>query len=165
MYKGVIFDLDGVICHTDKYHFLAWDKICTENNLKFSYDINHKLRGVSRLDSLNIILKENNIELDENKKEILSKLKNEYYLELLNSMTKDELDKDVLNLLKTLKSKNIKLAIGSSSKNAKIILNKLSILDMFDCVVDGNDIIHSKPNPEVFIKAQKCLGLEKKNVL
>ena len=160
MIKGVIFDLDGVICHTDIYHFKAWNKISKKLKLYFDEEINHNLRGISRRDSLEVILKVNKKEMDEREIQKTLKEKNEYYLELLNEMTEKDLDENVLYTLKKLKEKVIKIAIGSSSKNAKIILEKLGIITLFDAIIDGNQIENSKPNPEIYKKAIEMIKQE-----
>lgn len=159
-YKSVIFDLDGVICSTDEYHYTAWKKISDENNLNFDEEINNQLRGVSRMESLEIILKLNNAKFTDDEKNNLATMKNSYYVELLDNMSTKDLSNDVKKTLETLKENDIKIAIGSSSKNAKLILNKLGIIDLFDVIVDGNDIVESKPNPEVFLKASDKLGFK-----
>ena len=165
MIKGVIFDLDGVIVFTDKYHYLAWKAIADEENIYFDEQINHLLRGVSRMESLNIILRKATKCYNEKEKEELAYKKNEIYKNYLQSLNKNNVSLDVINTLKTLKEKNIKIAIGSSSKNTKLILSKIGLLDMFDCIVDGNDIKHSKPNPEVFLKAAEKLMLNPSDCL
>ena len=165
MIKGVIFDLDGVIVFTDKYHYLAWKAIADEENIYFDEQINHLLRGVSRMESLNIILRKATKCYNEKEKEELAYKKNEIYKNYLQSLNKNNVSLDVINTLKTLKEKNIKIAIGSSSKNTKLILSKIGLLDIFDCIVDGNDIKHSKPNPEVFLKAAEKLMLNPSDCL
>ena len=165
MIKGVIFDLDGVIVFTDKYHYLAWKAIADEENIYFDEQINHLLRGVSRMESLNIILRKATKCYTEKEKEELAYKKNEIYKNYLQTLNKNNVSLDVINTLKTLKEKNIKIAIGSSSKNTKLILSKIGLLDMFDCIVDGNDIKHSKPNPEVFLKAAEKLMLNPSDCL
>ena len=157
-FKNIIFDLDGVICTTDKYHFLAWKEAVKPLGVEFNEEINNQLRGVSRMDSLNIILKKYDGFLSEKEKEKICKIKNELYREMLKDMSEKDLPKDVSDTLIGLKSHGIKIAIGSSSKNAKLILGKLGIIDLFDAVADGNDITKSKPDPEVFLKAAEMLG-------
>jgi beta-phosphoglucomutase len=160
-YKGVIFDLDGVICHTDQYHYKAWKIIADELGIFFDQKINNKLRGVSRMESLDIILNEGNVILDNKEKEALATKKNEAYRVYLNEMSPADLDAEVLLTLNRLKELKIKMAIGSSSKNATFILGKLGLSDFFDAVIDGNCISESKPNPEVFNKARLALDLNK----
>ncbi len=160
-YKGIIFDLDGVICHTDQYHYKAWKIIADELGIFFDQKINNKLRGVSRMESLDIILEEGNVKLSDEDKEVLATKKNDAYRTYLNDMSPVDLDPKVLETLKELKAMNLKMAIGSSSKNATFILEKLGLSHFFDAVIDGNSIKESKPNPEVFDKARSALQLEK----
>ncbi len=159
-YDVYIFDLDGVICHTDNYHYIAWKELANKLNIDFDENKNNLLRGVSRMESLNILLGARKDEFTEDEKVKLAAEKNDTYVKLLDKMSNKDLSNDVLNTLKTLQRRNKKIAIGSSSKNAKIILNKLGIIDMFDAIVDGNDIKNSKPDPEVFLLASEKLGYE-----
>lgn len=159
-YKGIIFDLDGVICHTDKYHFLAWKSIADELGIHFDENINNRLRGVSRMESLDIILEGYDKELADNKKIEIAEKKNRFYVELLKDMTTNDLSDQVKSTLDQLRALGLKLAIGSSSKNAKFILEKLGLGDYFDAISDGNNIVESKPDPEVFIKAAAMIDLE-----
>lgn len=164
-YEGIVFDLDGVICHTDKYHYKAWKEIADELNIYFDENINNRLRGVSRNESFEIILeKYDGVLSAEEKLKYLDK-KNEIYKVLLNDMNESDLSKEVRDTLYELKEKNIKIGIGSSSKNAKMILERIGIKDIFDVIVDGNDISNSKPDPEVFLKANEELGIEKEKCL
>ena len=164
-YEGIIFDLDGVICHTDKYHYKAWKQIADELNIYFDESINNRLRGVSRNESFEIILeKYDGILSDEDKLKYLNK-KNEIYKILLNDMNENDLSREVNDTLYELKRKKIKIGIGSSSKNAKMILERIGIKDIFDVIVDGNDISNSKPDPEVFLKANERLGINKEKCL
>jgi alpha,alpha-trehalose phosphorylase len=159
-YKAVIFDLDGVICHTDEFHFQAWKQIADKLSVYFDEKINDKLRGVSRMDSLAIILEQKpELVLTEEEKTALAEEKNERYQMLLEQMSPDSLNAKVKNTLHYLKEKGLKLGIGSSSKNAKIILQKLGLIDFFDAISDGTNITHSKPDPEVFIKASEYLKI------
>lgn len=159
-YKGIIFDLDGVICHTDEYHYQAWKKLANYLHIPFDREINNQLRGVGRMDSLNIILQNAHI-LDVNiqTKEKYAKMKNDYYVQLIKNMNQSHLSNDVLATLQKLKQKGYLLAIGSSSKNTKFILNNLGIMDQFDTICDGTNIRYAKPNPEVFLKAAQQLHL------
>lgn len=158
-YKGIIFDLDGVICHTDKYHYQAWKKLADRLGIYFDETINNRLRGVSRMESLNIILERADKTYTEQEKEAFATEKNEVYKELLKQMTTEELSPEVKDTLEALRNKGILLSIGSSSKNAGFILNRLGLGDFFDAVSDGNNISHSKPDPEVFLKAAEFLKL------
>ena len=158
-YKGIIFDLDGVICHTDKYHYQAWKKLADRLGIYFDETINNRLRGVSRMESLNIILERADKTYTEQEKEAFATEKNEVYKELLKQMTPEELSPEVKDTLEELRNRGILLSIGSSSKNAGFILNRLGLGDFFDAVSDGNNISHSKPDPEVFLKAAEFLQL------
>lgn len=158
-YKGIIFDLDGVICHTDKYHYQAWKKLADRLGIYFDETINNRLRGVSRMESLNIILERADKTYTEQEKEAFATEKNEVYKELLKQMTPEELSPEVKDTLEELRNRGILLSIGSSSKNAGFILNRLGLGDFFDAVSDGNNISHSKPDPEVFLKAAEFLKL------
>lgn len=161
--KGVIFDLDGVLVFTDKFHYQAWKTMADELGVYFDETINHRLRGVSRMDSLEIILERyEGPDLSLREKEKLAEKKNEIYRTLLESMTPDDVTKEVRDTLTKLREKGYKLAIGSSSKNAKFILEKVELKDAFDAISDGNNITKSKPDPEVFLKAAEYLGLPPK---
>ena len=159
-YKGIIFDLDGVICHTDKYHYQAWKKLADKVGIYFDEKINNRLRGVSRMESLEIILEKSDKTYDEQEKIRFAEEKNSLYKELLQKMTPEDLSQEVKTTLEQLKEKGFKLAIGSSSKNAKFILERIGLSEFFDAVSDGNNITQSKPSPEVFLKAAEYLGLE-----
>ncbi len=160
MIKGIIFDLDGVLLKTDQFHYLAWEKIADKFSIPFSYEINDRLRGVSRMDSLNIILSYSKESFSEIEKEEIADEKNEIYRSYLQKMTPKDVDDSVRETLKKLKDIGLKLAIGSSSKNTNLILEKTHLLEYFDAVSDGNNITKSKPNPEVFLKAAEYLNLE-----
>lgn len=157
-FKSIIFDLDGVICTTDKYHYWAWKKAVASLGVEFNEEINNRLRGVSRMDSLNIILEKYSGQLTQAEKEKICEYKNNLYREMLENMSMKDLSKDVLDTLVQLKGYGVKIAIGSSSKNTKLILSKLGIIELFDAIADGNDIVKSKPDPEVFLKAAEKLG-------
>lgn len=157
-YQAVIFDLDGVICHTDKYHYMAWKQVADELGIYFDEEINNRLRGVSRMDSFEIILEHYDGVMGGEEKLQYTTKKNEVYKELLKNMTPKDLSGEVRDTLHALREKGLKLAIGSSSKNAKFILGQLGLGDFFDAVSDGNNISHSKPDPEVFVKAAQFLG-------
>ena len=158
--KGCIFDLDGVICHTDEFHYLAWKKLSDDIGLRFDRDMNSLLRGVSRKESFEIILRQNNRILSENViNEIIDK-KNRLYRQYLEMMKPEDLEKDVVSVLRNLRENGVRVGLGSSSKNASFILEKLCITDEFDAVVDGNDIERSKPDPQVFILAADKLNVK-----
>ncbi|MBU3099484.1 MULTISPECIES: beta-phosphoglucomutase [Clostridium] len=166
--KAVIFDLDGVIVSTDKYHYQAWKKMADEEEIYFDKIINEGLRGVSRMESLEIILKKSQKIYNQNEKEELAGRKNNYYREMLNCLTPTDILPGVIKVLEFLRERGIKIAIGSSSKNTPFILEKIGLGSYFDAVSDGNDINKSKPDPEVFLLAAKkirvipgeCLVLE-----
>lgn len=164
-YQGIIFDLDGVICHTDKYHYQAWKKLADKLGVYFDEVINNRLRGVSRMESLNIILEKCDRELTIQEKEACAEEKNEIYKELLKNMTTEDLSWEVRETLEQLREKGLKLAIGSSSKNAGFILERIGFGDFFDAVSDGNNITFSKPDPEVFLKAAQFLNLQPEQCL
>ncbi len=158
--KAFIFDLDGVLTSTDEYHYLAWKKLTDKQGIPFDRQVNNLLRGVSRKASLEIILQKANKEYSETEKEALCDYKNAIYVSYLDKMGPSDCSKEVRDTLSTLKEKGFLLAVGSSSKNTPKILSKLEIGDYFDAVSDGNQIIHSKPDPEVFLLAAKKLGLK-----
>ncbi|MDZ4752797.1 MAG: beta-phosphoglucomutase [Flavobacteriales bacterium] len=151
--EACIFDLDGVIVDSAKYHFLAWKKLADKLAIPFSHEQNESLKGVSRVDSLEKILSWGGIELNNNKKIELLEAKNQWYLKYTEEMKSEEILPGVFEFLTELKKSGIKIALGSSSKNAVLILDKLQIADFFDEIIDGNKIHFSKPHPEVFLKA------------
>lgn len=155
--KALIFDLDGVICHTDEHHYQAWKAMADSMNIPFDREINNRLRGVSRMASLEIILEQYHGELSQAEKEALATQKNELYKESLKNMSPADLSDEVRTTLDVLRQRGYKLAIGSSSKNAPFILQQLGLGSFFDAISDGNNITHSKPDPEVFVKAAQML--------
>ncbi|MBU2020320.1 MAG: beta-phosphoglucomutase [Bacteroidetes bacterium] len=157
--KAFIFDLDGVIVDTAKYHFLAWQKIAQELNIEFTLEHNELLKGVSRVRSLDIILELGNVEASQEDKNKWLVQKNEEYLTYLVDMDQSELLPGVLTVLAFLKQNNQPIALGSASKNARPILEKTGILHYFDAVVDGNDVTNAKPDPEVFLIAAQLLQI------
>jgi len=158
--KAFIFDLDGVIVDTAKYHFLAWQKIAKQLDIEFTLEHNELLKGVSRVRSLDIILELGKVEASQEDKNKWLIQKNEDYLSYLVDMNESELLVGVLPILKFLKEKNQPIALGSASKNARPILEKTGILSYFDAVVDGNDVSNAKPDPEVFLIAAQLLGVK-----
>lgn len=156
-WEAVIFDLDGVICSTDEFHYFAWKEIADSLNIPFDRDTNNLLRGVSRKESLDIILHKGGITLNEVEKDALCERKNEIYRNYLNTMSPSSLSREVKNTLDTLRLNGLKLAIGSSSKNTKFILEKIGLGKYFNAVADGECITRSKPDPEVFLKAAQML--------
>lgn len=159
-YKAIIFDLDGVICHTDEYHYLAWKSVADSLNIPFDREVNNRLRGVSRMESLDIILEKYNGRLSKVEKEELAAQKNELYKQYLTRMSEKDLSDEVKRTLDTLRAKGLLLAIGSSSKNTGFILKQIGLDGYFDAVSDGNNIRKSKPDPEVFLKAAGYLSTE-----
>lgn len=158
MIKAIIFDLDGVICSTDHYHYQAWKELADRLKIPFDEKVNNRLRGVSRMESLEIILEKSKVRYSEAEKCAFAEEKNERYKELLTSMTEADLSYEVKSTLDALRCRKLKLAIGSSSKNAKFILERLGLRDYFDAISDGTNISRSKPDPEVFLKAAQMLG-------
>lgn len=159
MIKGIIFDLDGVICFTDKLHFAAWKQAVEPLGIAFDEETNDKLRGVSREQSLEIILRQNSVTLPAERKAAICRVKNEIYKSLLCDMSPADVESDVRQTLTELNKLGIKLAVGSSSKNTKFILRRLDLTKFFDAVVDGEMILRTKPDPEVFLKAAELLCL------
>lgn len=153
-----IFDLDGVIVFTDQFHYQAWKKMADRMGIHFDEAINNRLRGVSRMESLEIILENYNGVLSLEEKNALAEEKNTSYRELLHTMTPGDVSQEVRRTLEELRGRGYKLAIGSSSKNARFILEKVGLLDFFDAISDGTNITNSKPDPEVFVKAAEYLG-------
>lgn len=164
--KAFIFDLDGVIVFTDKFHYQAWKKMADEMGIYFDEIINNRLRGVSRAESLEIILERYEGEtLSVEKKAEMMEEKNDTYRELLATMTPADVTDEVRETLQELRKRGHKLAIGSSSRNARFILEKVELLNAFDAISDGNNIAHSKPDPEVFVKAGEYLGEKQENCI
>ena len=159
--RAYIFDLDGVIVFTDKFHYLAWKKMADEMGIYFDEEINNRLRGVSRMASLEIILEQYEGEpLSDERKLELTTYKNNIYREYLSTMSPADVTDEVRETLAELRARGNKLALGSSSKNAKYILERVGLLDAFDAISDGTNITHSKPDPEVFLKAAEFLGMD-----
>lgn len=160
-YQAIIFDLDGVICFTDEYHYLAWKQMADSLGVYFDREINNRLRGVSRMASLEIVLERySGPALSDERKVELATMKNDIYRESLAQMSPADLSDEVRDTLNGLRERGLKLAIGSSSKNTPFILGQLGLGSFFDAVSDGNNITRSKPDPEVFLKAAEMLGLE-----
>jgi beta-phosphoglucomutase len=155
-----IFDLDGVIVDTARYHFLAWKRLTDQLGINFTIEDNERLKGVSRMASLDIILEIGNRKADKNLKKEYAVLKNEWYVDYISEMTPDEILPGCLEFIKELRNANIRVAIGSASKNTPMILERVGILDLFDAVADGNIVRKAKPDPEVFIKAAEMVGIE-----
>lgn len=160
MKKAVIFDLDGVIVSTDGFHYRAWKAMADNEGIYFDETINNRLRGVSRMESLEIILERATKTYTAEEKEAMATAKNDIYRESLVQLTPDDILPGVMNMLTTLRGMGVKLAIGSSSKNTPVILKQIGLGDYFDAVADGNQIKNSKPDPEVFLLAAKLLGID-----
>ena len=158
-YKGIIFDLDGVICCTDQYHERAWREMAEEFGIYFDPAVSNRLRGVSREESLEIILEHAGKVFSPEEKKKMAEKKKAIYIKLLDRMSPGDLEEDVRSTLEQLRNRGCLLAIGSSSKNTRKILDKIGLGNYFDAVCDGNEITHSKPDPEVFLKAAGKIGL------
>lgn len=164
MYKGIIFDLDGVICFTDQYHYQAWKKLADERDIPFDEEINKRLRGVSRMDSLEIILEKADRTYTDEEKAQMAEEKNDTYRELLGQMSPADLSDEVRDTLRELRNRGFKLAIGSSSKNTKTILARIGLGDFFDATSDGTNITRSKPDPEVLRRLRSLSGRSQRTV-
>ena len=165
MKKAFIFDLDGVIVDTAKYHFLAWQKLANQLGIEFTHEHNEELKGVSRVRSLDIILELGKVQASQEDKNKWLVQKNEEYLSYLVDMDESEILPGVLKVLEYLKSKNQFIALGSASKNARPILEKTNIMHFFDAIVDGNDVSNAKPDPEVFLRAAQLVGVLNENAI
>ena len=165
MIKAVIFDLDGVLVCTDELHYQGWKSLADREGIHFDREINNRLRGVSRMESLEIILERAEKAYTDEEKQQLAARKNAYYVELIGSLTENDILPGTLETLKLLRDRGIKIAIGSSSRNTPIILRQIGLSDAFDAVADGNAIKNSKPDPEVFLLAAKLLNLDPANCL
>jgi beta-phosphoglucomutase len=163
--KAFLFDLDGVIVDTAKYHYLAWRNLANSLGFDFTEEQNEHLKGVSRVKSLEILLEIGNINLSEDKKRALLDEKNNEYLEYVNKMTPDEILPGVLTVLDFLDKNGVKYALGSASKNASLILEKVDLLDRFTALVDGNDVSKAKPDPEVFLIGARKLKKDPENCI
>jgi beta-phosphoglucomutase len=158
-----IFDLDGVIVDTARYHFLAWKRLTDQLGIQFTESDNERLKGVSRMASLEIILEIGNLKIDENRKLEYAALKNKWYVDYINKMTPDEILPGCLAFIRELRDANIRIAIGSASKNTPMILERVGIRDLFDAVADGNNVSKAKPDPEVFLKAAEMVDVKPGN--
>lgn len=156
-YKGFLFDLDGVLVDTAKYHFLAWKSLAKELGINFTEQDNERLKGVSRMKSFEIILEIGNITMDEPTKEKLCNKKNQLYVSYIQKLRQDEILPGVRDFLTQAKKERFKTALGSASKNSRLILERLQISDLLDVIVDGTLVTHAKPNPEVFLKGAQLL--------
>ena len=158
--EACIFDLDGVIVDTAKYHYIAWRALAEELGFTFTNQDNERLKGVSRMQSLEILLEIGGTQFTETEKLVMAHRKNTLYVSYIEKMTPEEILPGVREFLQELRNKGIKVALGSASKNSPMILEKIQLMGMFDAVVDGNSIMEAKPNPEVFLKGAERLGVE-----
>lgn len=158
-FEAVIFDLDGVIVSTDEYHYLGWKKLADDEGIYFDKKINERQRGVSRMESLEVLLEKSTKTYTEEQKAEMAERKNNYYKEFLKNLSPNDILPGVMKFTSALKEKGIKIAIGSSSKNTPAILKNIGLDTYFDAVADGNQITHSKPNPEVFLLAAKLVNV------
>jgi beta-phosphoglucomutase len=163
--KAFIFDLDGVIVDTAKYHFLAWQKLAESLGINFTHEHNEELKGVSRVRSLEIILGLGNVEATQEQKDEWLVQKNEDYLQYIDKMDDSEILPGVMKVLEFLKANNQPIILGSASKNARPILEKVNILNYFDDIVDGNDVSNAKPDPEVFLVGAKKANQTNENAI
>ena len=163
--KAFIFDLDGVLVDTAKYHFLAWQKLAQELGIEFTPKRNEHLKGVSRVQSLELILKLGNVTASQSDKNKWLYQKNQEYLTYLIAIDASELLPGVLPTLHYLKNQNQLIALGSASKNARPILEKTGIITLFDAIVDGNDVVNAKPDPEVFLQAARLMHVKNENAI
>ncbi len=165
-FKGIIFDLDGVLCSTDEYHYLAWKALADAIGADgFSREDNKLQRGVSRMESLEVVLKRCAKQYSDVEKLALAERKNEIYKSMLGNMSEKDLSEEVYSTLLALRERGLKLAVGSSSKNTPLILEKLGLGSFFDAVADGNCVMRSKPHPDVFLLAAEYLKLSPEDCL
>jgi beta-phosphoglucomutase len=157
--KACIFDLDGVIVDTAVYHFKAWKRLADELGINFTEHDNERLKGVSRVRSLEIILELGGVTKTEAEQQELATRKNTWYVEMINRMTPAEILPGAKEFLETCRAAGIKTALGSASKNSSTILDKINMADLFDAIVDGNHVSKAKPDPEVFLKGAEALGV------
>ena len=165
MIKGFIFDLDGVITDTAELHYDAWKKLADEMGWEFDRDVNEKLRGISRMDSIKVIMDHNGVSLDENKIVELATKKNDIYVNSLDGMTQEDYLPGARELLTHLRSEGFSVALGSASKNANKVLQQLKATHYFDVIGDGNSVSKSKPAPDIFLFASEKLGLRPENCI
>jgi beta-phosphoglucomutase len=158
--RAAIFDLDGVIVDTAKYHYLAWKRLANSLGFDFTEHDNERLKGVSRVRSLEILLEIGGLTLDEAAKTQIAAQKNAWYVDYISQMDTSEILPGAAEYLQILRARGVKIALGSASKNAPLILDRLGITPLFDVIVDGNKVHHAKPDPEVFLRAASELGIE-----
>ncbi len=164
-YQAVIFDLDGVLCSTDQYHYQAWKCLADRLQIPFDETVNQRLRGVSRRESLEIILSGGDKTYSEEEKQQFAAEKNAHYVESLQQLTPKDLACGAVEVLERLHGAGVKIAVGSSSRNTQLILQRLGLDQRFDAVADGTQITHSKPDPEVFLLAARLVGVEPQHCL
>lgn len=165
MIKGFIFDLDGVITDTAELHYDAWKKLADEMGWEFDRELNEKLRGISRMDSIKVIMDHNGVSLDENTIVELATKKNDIYVNSLDGMTQEDYLPGARELLTHLRSEGFSVALGSASKNANKVLQQLKATHYFDVIGDGNSVSKSKPAPDIFLFASEKLGLRPENCI
>lgn len=163
MIEACLFDLDGVVVDTAKYHFIAWKALAEELGFEFTVEDNERLKGVSRMQSLDILLEIGGLQFSEPEKLAMAAKKNTIYVSYIEKMTPEEILPGVEDFLQELRNSGIKIALGSASKNAPMILERIQLFGMFDAIVDGNSISEAKPNPEVFLKGAEKLGVLPEN--
>jgi beta-phosphoglucomutase len=160
MIKGILFDLDGVIVDTAVFHYAAWRRMANDLGFDIDEEFNETLKGISRMDSIDRILKKGGLELTDERILELAAKKNNWYLESVDQMTDANILPGIENIISQIKEKGLGMALGSASKNAPRILERIGLIDAFDALVDGNSVKKSKPNPEVFLKGAESLGLQ-----
>jgi beta-phosphoglucomutase len=157
--KACIFDLDGVIVDTAHYHFLAWKRLAEEFGYELTLADNERLKGVSRMKSLDIVLELSGVNLSDHEKHLLANKKNAWFGDFVEKMIPEEIFPGVKQLIRDMKSRGLKVALASSSKNAKTVIDLLGIKNEFDAIIDGNMITYSKPHPEIFLLAAEKIGV------
>ena len=165
MIKGILFDLDGVIVDTAVFHYAAWRRMANVLGFDIDEEFNETLKGISRMDSIDRILAKGGLELSKERILELASHKNEWYLEFVDQMTTENILPGISELIAQIKSNGFKMALGSASKNAPKILERIGLIDMFDALVDGNSVKRSKPDPEVFLKGAEALTLKNEECL
>ena len=163
MIEACLFDLDGVVVDTAKYHFIAWKALAEELGFEFTLEDNERLKGVSRMQSLEFLLEIGNLRVSDREKLEMAEKKNALYVSYIEKMTPEETLPGVEKFLQELRAAGIRIALGSASKNAPMILERIQLSGMFDAIVDGNSIAEAKPNPEVFLKGAEKLGVLPEN--
>lgn len=159
MIQGVIFDLDGVLVTTDEMHFRGWKRLAEEEGIPFDRQVNHRQRGIGRMESLEVMLENTSKQYSQAAKLAMAERKNTYYREFLQQLKPEDLLPGALAMLQELRQRGVKIAVGSSSKNTPLIMELTGITNAVDAIIDGNQISASKPDPEVFLKAAAAIGL------